>query len=254
MDKRREALKELLRARNKDYSVYKTEKDKVCENAYKELCEKYGDSFDITDLTDVDTLLLPEGFFDWYEHGDSALFEAAIDNDFLEERLDELNNPTLEDVIDIIRGEDIGLTDIGLYYVFSYIADTKSSELWNHDLIHKLMTENAMAMLDVEVIEMLGEAYGKLGISVDELPTIGMQDTSFLRGYLDNFPVNGKIIIEEGHPEYGQYIELYNLVKRVQSELDLKHQKEEQDELNGRIQKIAEAEDLVNREQSQQQE
>lgn len=103
-------------------------------------------------------------------------------------------------------------------------------------------------------IQMIGEAYAKLGIPVEEVPEIAIQDITFIAEYILHSPDEDKEGLKEGSEDYTHYKKLFDIVERAQSELDLRHEKEEQDALKGRTEKIAEAEALVDQQQGQQQE
>lgn len=280
MEKRRDSLKTLLQAKAYRKLLNDVEARKIEE--YEAYYRKYDDfNFDYDEYeTDFDNSQEvpepPKGYLFWLNEGKRSEEKESemIEEGKLQSRLKRLQEPTLEDVADIIYSEAIGLNYMGIETIFERIVYTQSPELWNNNAISKLIEEYDMALQDGEVISMLGEAYGKLGIPVDKLPEIGIQDMNFISGYIQNFPaeleenemnflfniygynytVSENDIIREGNPNYEHYINLYNLVERAQREVDLRHAKEAQDALKGRTQKIAEAEALVDQQQGQQQE
>lgn len=260
--KRRDALKKLLEARKIFYSNIKGNEENDFDEPCRAYYEKYVKPIDdakthqqylrLQEQFEKDAPQPPKGYDEWIDFRNSA-FQIQLEYDYIIYNiLGELQEPTLEDVVEKFPDQPVSLSDAGLSELFETISDIESPELMKIASILREMKYDDW--LEIDVISILGEAYGKLGIPVEELPEIGIQDTIFLKGYLYNFPKNEHTIIKEGAPEYGQYMELFNLVQRAQGELDLKNQKKEQDDLNGRTRKIAEAEALVYMQQGQQQE
>ena len=99
-----------------------------------------------------------------------------------------------------------------------------------------------------ETMLFLGEAYGQLGIQLDDIPLDLTEDTDFIYYFLSNFTREGII----GEKDLRFYKDCIEKAKRTQTILLLRREKAEQQELQGREQKITEAVDLVNREQGQQ--
>ena len=239
MNKRRTILKKLVEAKREDFRRLNMTEEQI------EKCIFYYEHNGYLKIRK------PEEYNKWSNYSASRTEDSIT----LQKKLIDLQEqPTLEDAAEIIFNEGIAVNGLVLSSMFTEIKDTSSPEFWDDDDIYKLMQEYAMAMPYTDVVSNLGNAYGKLGIPVDKIPEIGLQDTYFLKGYLDAFPANEENILKEGNPEYREYKELYDLVERAQSKIDLRHEKEEQDTLKRRTKTISEAETIVNQQQDQQQE
>ena len=99
-----------------------------------------------------------------------------------------------------------------------------------------------------ETMSFLGEAYGQLGIQIDDIPLDLTKDANFIFSFLIHFTREG-IIRKEDLRFYKDCIEK---AEKTQKILLLRREKAKQDELKGREQAIKVVEDLVNRNQGQQ--
>lgn len=239
MDKRREALKNLLKALKKDYSVFLTEDD-------KKRLEQLNLEDQVLDIWGNDEE------YDFLYENDPSFREEQ--NDSHEISIMKSDFKSLEDAAEKITSQNLG----GAYIldVFDEIPDEISTELrdgfWENDGKHIIM--NGEPFVEWEAIRFLGESFGRLGIKVDDLPSIVLHDTSFIISYFENFPIKEDKAVREGHPDYNFYSKGVDFVKRIQAQLDLRHEKEEQMILQGRAKTISEAEALVDQQQGQQQE
>lgn len=237
MDKRREALKKLLKALHKDYSVFLTEEN-------KKRLEKLN-------LGGLDIWGNDEEYDFLYENDPSFREEQ---NDSTEILRMKRNFMSLEDAAEKITSQNLG----GPYVldIFDEIPKEISLELrhgfWENDGKHIIM--NGEPFVEGEAIRFLGEAFGRLGIKVDVLPSIVLNDISFIDSYFMSFPIEENKALREDHPDYSWYKNGVDFVKRIQAQLDLRHEKEEQILLQGRAKTISEAEALVDQQQGQQQE
>lgn len=234
MDKRRETLKKLLKALHKDYSVFFTEDDK------KRLEQLNLDGLDIWG-NDDDYDFLYENDPSFRERQNDIIAISALKGDF----------KSLEDAAEIITSENLG--GLGVLDILEEIPDEISREFrdafWENDGKHVIM--NGEPFYEDDAIHFLGRVFGRLGIEVEELPSVVLNDTIFIDGYLLEI---GSQIVREGDPDYSFYSKGVDFVKRIQAQLDLRHEKENQIILQGRAKTISEAEALVDQQQGQQQE
>ena len=159
--------------------------------------------------------------------------------------LDELEEPTIEEVVDKLSDQSFALSDDALEAMSNGIDEEESPELTSIATIWILWDEDRREMLEIDVVTMFGEAYGKLGIPVEELPEIGIKDTLFLEGYLREFPIDERNIIKEEDPGYEQVMELFDLVKRKQMQLNLRKEKQENKKLTQRAEQISAVENAT---------
>lgn len=184
--------------------------------------------------------------------GKDARRQIGESDDRMYDILYELEEPTIEEVVDKLSDQSFALSDNALEAMSHGIDATESPELTSIATIWIMWDDARSEMMEIEVVTMFGEAYGKLGIPVEELPEIGIKDTLFLEGYLRGFPIDERNIIKEEDPGYEQVMELFVLVKRKQMQLDLKKAKQENKYLTQRAEEILEVEnatgkvDLVN--------
>lgn len=236
MDKRREAIKNLLNALHKDYSVFLNEDD-------KKRLEQLNLEDQVLDIWGND-----EDYDFLYENDPSFREEQ---NDFYAISVIKRDFQSLEDAAEQITSQKLG--GIGVLDVFEEIPDEISTELrdgfWENDGKHVIM--NGEPFVEEEAIRFLGEAFGRLGIKVDDLPSIVLNDTSFIDSYFMSFPITENKALREEHPDYSWYKNGVDFVTKIQAQLDLRHEKEEQINLQGRSKKISEAEALVDRQQGQ---
>ena len=87
---------------------------------------------------------------------------------------------------------------------------------------------------DEETMSFLGEAYGQLGIQIDDIPLDLTKDANFIFSFLIHFTREG-IIREEDLRFYKDCIEK---AEKTQKILLLRREKAKQDELKGREQAI----------------
>ena len=264
MDKRREALKKIVEAK-KRIRMTEEEREEYIDYYYKYEYQpeieidtgKYEGDCDQKFITlDVERDVPTKSEFDEYHKWKAYAELEKEEGRTLSTILSSLTEPTLEEAAEIISNEGMGASDEVLDRLFSKITNTSSPELGDNDGIYKFMKKYGAGMAPTNLVSILGDAYGKLGIPVDKLPEIVLQDTYFLKGYLYAFPANEKDILRKGNSEYIdiEYTELYDLVERAQSEIDLRHEKDVQDTLKERTKTISEAEAIVNQQQDQQQE
>lgn len=177
--------------------------------------------------------------------GTDARRQIWESDDRMYDILDELEEPTIEEVVDKLSDQSFALSDNALEAMSDGIDATESPELTSIATIWILWDEDRREMMEIDVVTMFGEAYGKLGIPVEELPEIGIKDTLFLEGYLREFPIDERNIIKEEDPGYEQVMKLFDLVKRKQMQLNLRKEKQENEYLTQRAEAISEAENAT---------
>ena len=188
----------------------------------------------------------------------------AQEEEFFKDYFEKISEPTLEDIAKAISKAGIGISATrGMPRIMKNIPPEKSNEL--RDGFSKYFDKNKTIYYDLGIwmhrtedtaIRDCGIAFSRLGIKVDELPEIVLQDTDFLESYLSFLAPEQ--MLERENPTYLKYT---NIVKEIQNELDMKKdktdlKKREADlsSLEVEAQTITEAENLIEQQQGKQQE
>lgn len=246
MNKKREILEKLLEAFCKKYECpYTTEQIDVFER----YCT--GIEGDMQE---------PEGFREWLNFKGTL---EEIEDDRKIRELIERPGITSDIFAEIVSKEGIGLSFKNLKKVFNFIERDFPSSKINDNIISELASQNLES--ERKTLEGIANAYR--GVGVKELPSIILSDHRVLRFYFMAIAREKHVYHKGESYNYirGQKVlkgknfdpkdENYRkIIEREQSELGLRHEKEEQDELRDRTQKIAQAEALVDKKQGQQQE